>query len=89
MITDLTYKGLKKLGNLPLTEMLNLFRTEANNSVNCIYFASYLVNTCLKVRVWINFTKLFSNSKLMYRMNNTVTYQDKTIYPHTDNARAI
>ena len=37
----------------------------------------------------INFTKLFSNSKLMYRMNNTVTYQDKTIYPHTDNARAI
>ena len=51
MITDLTYKGLKKLGNLPLTEMLNLFRTEANNSVNCIYFASHLVNTCLKVRV--------------------------------------
>ena len=49
---DIVYfDSLKKLRNLLLTEMLNLFGNEAINSVMCRYFALYLANIYLKVRV--------------------------------------
>ena len=46
---DIVYfDSLKKLRNLLLTEMLNLFGNEAINSVMCRYFALYLANIYLK-----------------------------------------